>query len=30
MKTPEGESKQTILGNGANREEYAKHLMSFN
>jgi hypothetical protein len=29
MKTPEGESKQTLLGNGADREEYVKHLMSF-
>ncbi len=30
MKTPEGESKQTILGDGANGEEYVKHLKSFN
>jgi hypothetical protein len=29
MKTPEGEHKQTILGNGADGEEYIKHLMSF-
>ncbi len=26
---PEGESKQTHLGNGADGEEYVKHLMSF-
>jgi hypothetical protein len=26
---PKGESKQTLLGNGADGEEYAKHLMSF-
>jgi hypothetical protein len=26
---PEGESKQTLLGKGADGEEYAKHLMSF-
>ncbi len=26
---PEGESKQTLLGDGADREEYVKHLMSF-
>jgi hypothetical protein len=26
---PEGESKQSLLGNGADREEYVKHLMSF-
>ncbi len=26
---PKGESKQTLLGNGADREEYVKHLMSF-
>ncbi len=25
---PKGESKQTLLGNGANGEEYVKHLMS--
>jgi hypothetical protein len=25
----EGESKQTLLGNGADGEEYVKHLMSF-
>jgi len=30
MKTPEGESKQTLLGDGADGEEYAKHLMLFN
>ncbi len=29
VKTPEGESKHTLLGNGADREEYVKHLMSF-
>ena len=29
VKTPEGESKQTLLGNRADREEYMKHLMSF-
>jgi hypothetical protein len=29
IKTPEGESKQTLLGNGADGEEYVKHLMSF-
>ena len=29
MKTPKGESKQTLLGDGADREEYIKHLMSF-
>ena len=29
MKTPEGESKQILLGDGANEEEYVKHLMSF-
>jgi hypothetical protein len=29
MKTPEGESKQTLLGNGADGEEYIKNLMSF-
>jgi hypothetical protein len=26
---PEGESKQSLLGNGADGEEYVKHLMSF-
>jgi hypothetical protein len=26
---PEGEPKQTLLGNGENGEEYMKHLMSF-
>jgi hypothetical protein len=26
---PEGESKQTLLGNRADGEEYVKHLMSF-
>ena len=30
METPEGESKHTILGDGAEGEEYVKHLMSFN
>jgi hypothetical protein len=29
VKTPKGESKQTLLGNEADREEYVKHLMSF-
>jgi hypothetical protein len=29
IKTPEGESKQSLLGNGADKEEYVKHLMSF-
>ena len=29
MKTPEGKSKQTHLGNRADGEEYVKHLMSF-
>jgi hypothetical protein len=29
MKTSEGEHKQAILGNGADGEEYVKHLMSF-
>jgi hypothetical protein len=29
IKTPEGESKQSLLGDGADREEYVKHLMSF-
>ena len=29
MKTPEGESKQTLLCDRADGEEYAKHLMSF-
>ena len=29
MKTPEGKSKQTHLGNRADGEEYIKHLMSF-
>jgi hypothetical protein len=29
IKTPEGESKQTLLGNQADGEEYVKHLMSF-
>jgi len=29
MKTPEGELKQSILGDGANGEEYIKHLMFF-
>jgi hypothetical protein len=29
IKMPEGESKQTLLGDGADGEEYVKHLMSF-
>ena len=29
MKTPKGESKQTLLGNGVDGEKYIKHLMSF-
>jgi hypothetical protein len=29
IKTPKGESKQSLLGNGADRVEYVKHLMSF-
>ncbi len=29
MKTPEGEHKQAIIGNGVDAEEYVKHLMSF-
>jgi hypothetical protein len=29
IKMPEGEHKQTILGDGADGEEYIKHLMSF-
>ncbi len=29
IKTPEGEFKQSLLGNGADGEEYVKHLMSF-
>ncbi len=29
IKTPKGESKQTLLGDGANGEEFVKHLMSF-
>jgi hypothetical protein len=29
IKTPEGEHKQAILGDGADGEEYIKHLMSF-
>ncbi len=29
MKMPEGEHKQTILGDGVDGEEYIKHLMSF-
>ncbi len=28
IKMPEGESKQSLLGNGADGEEYVKHLMS--
>jgi hypothetical protein len=26
---PKGESKQSLLGDGADGEEYVKHLMSF-
>jgi hypothetical protein len=29
VKTPEGESKQTLLGDVADGKEYVKHLMSF-
>ncbi len=29
IKTPKGESKQSLLGNGADGEKYGKHLMSF-
>jgi hypothetical protein len=29
IKTPKGESKQSLLGDGADGEEYVKHLMSF-
>jgi hypothetical protein len=29
IKKPEGESKQSLLGNRADGEEYVKHLMSF-
>ncbi len=29
INTPEGDSKQTLLGNVADGEEYVKHLMSF-
>jgi hypothetical protein len=29
VKMPEGEFKQTLLGNGEDGEEYVKHLMSF-
>ncbi len=29
MKTPKGESKQMLLSNRADGEEYVKHLMSF-
>jgi hypothetical protein len=29
IKTPEGESKQALLGNGVDGEEYVKHLISF-
>jgi hypothetical protein len=29
IKTPEGESKQSLLGDRADGEEYVKHLMSF-
>ncbi len=29
IKTPEGESKQSLLGDRADGEEYMKHIMSF-
>ncbi len=29
IKMPKGESKHSLLGNGVDREEYVKHLMSF-
>ncbi len=29
IKMPEGESKQSLLGDRADGEEYVKHLMSF-
>jgi hypothetical protein len=29
IKMPKGESKQSLLGNGADGEEYVKHLISF-
>ncbi len=29
IKMPKGESKQSLLGDRADREEYVKHLMSF-
>jgi hypothetical protein len=29
IKTPKGESKQSLLGDGVDGEEYVKHLMSF-
>jgi hypothetical protein len=29
IKMPEGDSKQAILGDGADVEEYVKHLMCF-
>ncbi len=29
VKTPKGESRQTLLGDRADGEEYVKHLMSF-
>ncbi len=29
IKTPKGESKQTLLGDQADKEEYMKHFMSF-
>jgi hypothetical protein len=29
IKVPEGESKQSFLGNGVDGEEYVKHLISF-
>jgi hypothetical protein len=29
IKMPEGESKQSLLGNRVDGEEYVKHLMSF-
>jgi hypothetical protein len=29
IKMPKGKNKQTLIGNGADGEEYMKHLMSF-
>jgi hypothetical protein len=29
IKMPKGETKQSLLGNRADKEEYVKHLMSF-